>query len=82
MKQGLLPHVPCASAGACSCLTIRLRQNRFVWPVTTTERFGFGAFYAFEYSDTGDNRRHGSVTLLGSRVIMLDVTERVLELVK
>lgn len=42
----------------------------------------FRRVYAFEYSDTGDNRRHGSVTLLGSRVIMLDVTERVLELVK
>jgi hypothetical protein len=29
--------------------------------------------YAFEYSDTGDNRRPGSVTLLGHRVELLHV---------
>ena len=29
--------------------------------------------YAFEYSDTGDNRRKGSVILLGHRVLMLNV---------
>jgi hypothetical protein len=29
--------------------------------------------YAFEYSDTGDNRRRGSVVLLGHRVLMLNV---------
>lgn len=29
--------------------------------------------YEFEYSDTGDNRRRGSVHLLGSRVTMLNV---------
>ena len=29
--------------------------------------------YAFEYSDTGDNRRPGSVTLLGQRVELLRV---------
>lgn len=38
--------------------------------------------YGFEYSDTGDNRRHGSVTLLGKHVVMLDITGQVLELVK
>lgn len=38
--------------------------------------------YAFEYSDTGDNRRRGSVTLLGRRVVMLNVASNVLELVK
>jgi len=38
--------------------------------------------YGFEYSDTGDNRRHGAVTLLGKQVVMLDVTGTVLELVK
>lgn len=27
--------------------------------------------YAFEYSDTGDNRRQGSVTLLGHDVVMV-----------
>lgn len=29
--------------------------------------------YAFEYSDTGDNRRAGSVTLLGHEIEMLHV---------
>ena len=29
--------------------------------------------YAFEYSDTGDNRQPGSVTLLGQRVELLHV---------
>lgn len=27
--------------------------------------------YAFEYSDTGDNRRNGSVVLLGNRVLVM-----------
>ena len=27
--------------------------------------------YHFEYSDTGDNRRNGHVTLLGSELVML-----------
>ncbi|WP_045225975.1 DUF3301 domain-containing protein [Methyloterricola oryzae] len=29
--------------------------------------------YAFEYSDTGNNRLRGSVHLLGSRVTLLDI---------
>ena len=29
--------------------------------------------YEFEYSDTGDNRRKGSVVLLGTRVLVLNV---------
>ncbi len=29
--------------------------------------------YAFEYSDTGDNRRRGSVVLLGHRVVVLNI---------
>lgn len=29
--------------------------------------------YAFEYSDTGDNRRRGSVILLGHRVTVINV---------
>lgn len=30
--------------------------------------------YHFEYSDTGDNRHHGSVTLLGSELVMLHLS--------
>lgn len=37
--------------------------------------------YAFEYSDTGDNRRAGSVTMLGARVVMLSIQPEVVELV-
>jgi len=33
--------------------------------------------YAFEYSDTGDNRLKGSVVLLGHRVLILNVGLRV-----
>lgn len=29
--------------------------------------------YSFEYSDTGDNRRRGSIVMLGLRVILLNV---------
>jgi len=29
--------------------------------------------YDFEYSDTGDNRRHGSVVMLGHRVVVLNL---------
>lgn len=29
--------------------------------------------YTFEYSDTGDNRRPGSVVMLGQRLLMLNV---------
>jgi hypothetical protein len=32
--------------------------------------------YDFEYSDTGDNRRSGSVVLLGRRVVLLNVGVR------
>jgi len=37
--------------------------------------------YAFEYSDTGDNRCAGSVTLLGHRVVMISIRPEWLELV-
>ena len=32
--------------------------------------------YDFEYSDTGDNRRKGSVVLLGQRVVLFNVGSR------
>ncbi len=37
--------------------------------------------YAFEYSDTGNNRRSGSVTLLGQRVVMMSISPELVELV-
>lgn len=41
----------------------RNEQGRLVWR----------RVYQFEYSDTGDNRRRGSVHLLGHRVALLNV---------
>jgi hypothetical protein len=32
--------------------------------------------YDFEYSDTGDNRREGSVVLLGTRVVVFNIGMR------
>ena len=32
--------------------------------------------YGFEYSDTGDNRREGSVTLLGQDVVLVRLRAR------
>jgi hypothetical protein len=42
------------------------------------DRDGEGALvlrrtYTFEFSDTGDNRRRGSVVMLGHRVLLLNV---------
>jgi len=34
---------------------------------------GLRRSYAFEYSDTGDNRRQGSVVLLGHHVLLLNI---------
>ena len=34
--------------------------------------------YDFEYSDTGDNRRNGSVVMLGHRVVVLNLGLRLL----
>lgn len=36
-------------------------------------RLALRRVYQFEFSDTGDNRRRGSVHLLGARVVLLNV---------
>ena len=36
-------------------------------------RMALRRIYGFEYSDTGDNRRRGSVTLLGPRIVAIDM---------
>jgi len=49
-----------------------------VWPVRDEEgRARLRRVYRFEYSDTGDNRRSGSVTLMGDRVEVLYLGPRV-----
>ncbi|HYE35651.1 DUF3301 domain-containing protein [Methylocaldum sp.] len=46
--------------------SLRLKRNE-------DGRMVLARVYSFEYSDTGDNRRRGSVHLLGHRVTMLNV---------
>ena len=51
--------------------TVGLQSMR---PVRDAEgRMALRRVYGFEYSDTGDNRRKGSVALLGDRVVAVDV---------
>ena len=38
-------------------------------------RMRVGRVYRFDYSDTGDNRRRGTVALLGARVLRVDLGE-------
>jgi hypothetical protein len=47
-------------------VSLRLRRN-------DEGRLSLARVYAFEYSDTGDNRRRGSVHLLGHKITMLNV---------
>jgi len=48
-----------------------------VWPARDAEgRMRLRRVYRFEYSDTGDNRRKGSITLLGSAVDAIDIGVR------
>jgi Protein of unknown function (DUF3301) len=48
-----------------------------VWPMRDAEgRMRLRRVYRFEYSDTGDNRRKGSITLLGSAVDAIDIGAR------
>ena len=51
--------------------TVALQSMR---PVRDGEgRMALRRIYGFEYSDTGDNRRRGSVTLLGPRIVAIDM---------
>jgi hypothetical protein len=45
-----------------------------VWPVRDDEgRLRLRRVYGFEYSDTGHNRRKGTVTLIAETVCAIDV---------
>jgi hypothetical protein len=45
-----------------------------VWPVRDTEgRLKLRRIYGFEYSDTGHDRRKGTLTLIGGNVLSLDL---------
>ena len=51
--------------------TVAIRSLRLVRD--DDGRLRLRRIYGFEYSDTGDNRRPGTVTLLGQRVELLHV---------
>jgi hypothetical protein len=48
-----------------------------VWPVRNDDgRVRLRRVYGFEYSDTGQNRRKGTLTMVGHRVSVLDIGPR------
>jgi hypothetical protein len=48
-----------------------------IWPVRDDDgRLTLRRTYDFEYSDTGHNRRKGSITMIGDRVSVVDVAAR------
>jgi hypothetical protein len=48
-----------------------------VWPVRNDEgRVRLRRVYGFEYSDTGQNRRKGTLTMVGHGVSVLDIGPR------
>lgn len=45
-----------------------------MWPARDRHgHFALRRVYGFDYSDTGHERRHGTVTLLGNEVLAVDV---------
>jgi len=54
--------------------TVAIRSLRFARD--DGGRLRLQRVYGFEYSDTGDNRREGSVTLLGHDVVMVSLRAR------
>ena len=45
-----------------------------VWPIRNDDgRLALRRVYAFEYSDTGHNRRHGSVAMVGASLTAVDI---------
>ena len=51
--------------------TVAIRSLR--WGRDAEGRLQLRRTYGFEYSDTGDNRRNGSVVMLGHRVVVLNL---------
>ena len=70
-----------AARAACAADQLLLLDDTVALASLRPERDETGVLrlrrvYDFEYSDTGDNRRHGSVTLLGEELVMLYVGPR------
>lgn len=67
-----------ASRAACDADGVQFLDDTVaissVWPARDDDgRLRLRRVYTFEYSDTGNNRRRGWVTLLGDRVIALNL---------
>lgn len=65
-----------ATRAACRAEGLLLLDDtvaiRAVWPARDEQgRLRLRRTYQFEYSDTGNNRRQGAVTLLGAEVVTL-----------
>lgn len=67
-----------AARAACAAEGLQFLDDTVVLAGTRPGRDDEGRLrlqrsYAFEYSDTGDNRRRGSIVLLGQEVVLLNV---------
>lgn len=73
-----------ASRGACVAAGLLFLDDTVaiesVWPIRENgSQLKLRRIYSFEYSDTGNNRRKGSTTLLGSRVITIYIAPQPVE---
>jgi hypothetical protein len=67
-----------AARAACDAENVQFLDDTVAFRALTLARDGEGRVrvrraYAFEYSDTGNNRLHGSVVMLGSQVLLINV---------
>jgi len=67
-----------AAESACAAEGLQLLDDTVAIASLTPARDDAGRLvlrriYAFEYSDTGDNRRSGSVVMLGTQVVIINV---------
>jgi hypothetical protein len=73
-----------ASRGACAAAGLLFLDDTVaiesLWPVRENgSQLKLRRIYSFEYSDTGNNRRKGSTTLLGSRVVTIYIAPHPIE---
>lgn len=73
-----------ASQAACEAEAVQFLDDTVaigsVWPARDDYgRLRLRRVYRFEYSDTGNNRRQGAVTLIGDRVLTIYLQPRLLQ---
>lgn len=67
-----------SAKSACESEGLQLLDDTVAFASVHLQRKGDGQLalhrvYNFEFSDTGNNRRNGSVVLLGDRVLVVDI---------